>query len=91
MRNFSEVIPGQEFLDTLAGILLVAGAGIALIWLVGMANWSTLLGQTLRENGEGARLIVSLVVRTPQQVLRNHVSTPNFALELDSVLPKVQE
>jgi hypothetical protein len=88
MGNFSEVIPGQEFLETLTGILLVTGAGFALIWLGGR---STLLGQTLRENGEGARLIVSLVVRTPQQVLRNHVPTPNFALELDSILPEVQE
>jgi hypothetical protein len=44
MRNFNEVIPGQEFLETLAGILLVTGAGIALIWLGGR---STLLGQTL--------------------------------------------
>ncbi|KAH8768743.1 hypothetical protein BGZ57DRAFT_856308 [Hyaloscypha finlandica] len=67
MRNFSEVIPGQEFLETLTGILLVTGVGFALIWLGGR------------------------IVRTPQQVLRNHVPTPNFALELDSILPKVQD
>ena len=54
MKNFSKVVRGQEFLKTPAGMILIISAGIALIWLAGMASWRMLLGPTLKENGEGA-------------------------------------